>query len=132
VEIVREVLALRPRLGTREPQARLLELIAPDVTLDMSRRTFNPEVYEGHDDLLRFQREMDEVWEEFLQTPEQMIDAGENVVVIESMRMRGRGSGIEITSRFASVWTVREEQVVLVTMYPDPQVALKAVGLEDG
>jgi hypothetical protein len=76
VEIVREAMALIRRTGTGQPEARLWELLSPDVTLDMSRRTFNPDVYEGHEGLRRFRRERDEVWEEFLVTPERMIDAG--------------------------------------------------------
>jgi ketosteroid isomerase-like protein len=130
VEIVREAMALVRRTGVGEPEPRLFELLSPEMKLDMSRRTFNPEVYEGHAGLDRFRRERDEVWEEFLVTPEQMIDAGERVVVIESLRGRGRGSGVEIRSRSASVWTVRDGQVTHMATYHDPHEALKAVGLE--
>jgi ketosteroid isomerase-like protein len=130
VEIVREVMALVRRTGTGEPEPRLFELLAPEVKLDMSRRTFNPDVYEGHDGLRRFKRERDEVWEEFLVTSERMVDAGEGVVVIESLRGRGRGSGVETRSRSASVWTMRDGQVIRMATYRDPQEALDAVGLE--
>jgi ketosteroid isomerase-like protein len=130
VEIVREVMALVRRTGTGEPEPRLFELLAPEVKLDMSRRTFNPDVYEGHDGLRRFKRERDEVWEEFLVTPERMVDAGESVVVIESLRGRGRGSGVETRSRSASVWTMRDGQVIHMATYRDPQEALDAVGLK--
>ncbi len=130
VEIVREAMALVRRTGTGEPEPRLFELLAPEVKLDMSRRTFNPDVYEGHDGLRRFKRETDEVWEEFLVTPERMVDAGESVVVIESLRGRGRGSGVETRSRSASVWTMRDGQVIHMATYRDPQEALDAVGLE--
>jgi ketosteroid isomerase-like protein len=130
VEIVREVMALVRRTGTGEPEPRLFELLAPEVKLDMSRRTFNPDVYERHDGLRRFKRERDEVWEEFLVTPERMVDAGESVVVIESLRGRGRGSGVETRSRSASVWTMRDGQVIHMATYRDPQEALDAVGLE--
>ena len=130
MEIVREVMALVRRTGTGEPEPRLFELLAPEVKLDMSRRTFNPDVYEGHDGLRRFKRERDEVWEEFLVTPERMVDAGESVVVVESLRGRGRGSGVETTSRSASVWTMRDGQVIHMATYRDPQEALDAVGLE--
>jgi ketosteroid isomerase-like protein len=130
VEIVREVMALVRRTGTGEPEPRLFELLAPEVKLDMSRRTFNPDVYEGHDGLRRFKRERDEVWEEFLVTSERMVDAGESVVVIESLRGRGRGSGVETRSRSASVWTMRDGQVIRMATYRDPQEALDAVGLE--
>jgi len=130
VEIVREVMALVRRTGTGEPEPRLFELLAPEVKLDMSRRIFNPDIYEGHDGLRRFKWERDEVWEEFLVTPERMVDAGESVVVIESLRGRGRGSGVETRSRSASVWTMRDGQVIHMATYRDPQEALDAVGLE--
>jgi ketosteroid isomerase-like protein len=131
VQIVREVLALVRRMGTNEPEPRLFDLLAPDMRLDMSRRTFNPDVYEGHDGLRRFRREMDDVWDEFVVTPERMIDAGESVVVFESLQGRGRGSGVEARSRSASVWTVRDGKVIHMATYYDPQDALKAVGLEE-
>src|ERR1035438_6771869 len=95
VEIVREVMALVRRTGTGEPEPRLFELLAPEVKLDMSRRTFNPDVYERHDGLRRFKRERDEVWEEFLVTPERMVDAG------ESVRSEERRVGKECRSRWS-------------------------------
>jgi ketosteroid isomerase-like protein len=131
VEIVQEVMALVRRAGTGEPEPRLFELLAPDMKLDMSRRTFNPEVYEGHAGLRRFRRERDEVWEEFLVTPERMIDVGDRVVVIEALSGRGRGSGVETTSRSASVWTVQDGQVIHMATYHDPREALDAVGLAE-
>ncbi len=117
-------------MGAGEPAPRLIELLAPDMKLDMSRRTFNPEVYEERASLLRFKQEMDEVWEAWSEAPEQIIDAGERVVVIQTVRGRGRGSGVEVTQRGALIWNVREGQVIHVQLYPDPQEALKAVGLE--
>src|SRR5271170_3559347 len=98
-------MALVMRTGTGEPEPRLFELMTPEMKLDMSQRTFNPDVYEGHDGLRRFKRERDEVWEEWLVTPEPMVDAGESVVVIESFRAQGSGSGVEIKGRSACVWT---------------------------
>ncbi len=131
MEIVREAMALIRRTGTGEPEPRLYELLSPAMTLDMSRRTFNPDVYEGYEGLRRFRRERDEVWEEFVVTPERMIDAGEKVVVIESLGGSGRGSGVETRSRSASVWTVRDGRVIAMATYYDPREALKAAGLED-
>lgn len=131
VELVREAMALiRSMRAGSEPDPRLFELLAPEMTLDMSRRRFNPEVYEGHAGLRRFRREMDEVWEEFVVTPERMIDADEHVVVIESLRGRGRASGVETRSRSASVWTLRDGQIIHMATYREPQEALEAVGLE--
>ncbi len=129
VEIVREVMALIRRAGTGEPAQRLFELFSPDIRLDFSGRRVNPDVYEGYEGLRRFRQERDEVWEEFLVTPEQFLDAGEKVVVMESIRGRGRGSGVEITSRSTSVWTVSDGRVVHVTWEYDRAEALRAAGL---
>ena len=85
VEIVREVMALVRRAGKGAPDPRLFELFLPEIKLDFSRRRVDPDVYEGHAGLLRFQQERDAVWEEFLVTPEQLLDAGDAVVVIESL-----------------------------------------------
>ena len=132
VEIVREVLDLINLSASGEPDPRLFDLLAPDVKLDMSRRTFNPDVYQGYADLRRFRQELSEVWEDFSITHERMIDAGESVVVIETIRGRGRGSGVAVTHhQSAMIWTLGEGMVVSMEAYPDPQEALEAVGLAE-
>jgi ketosteroid isomerase-like protein len=129
VEIVREVMALIRRTGTGEPAQRLFELFSPNIQLDFSGLLLNPDVYEGYEGLRRFRQERDEVWEELLVTPEQFLDAGEKVVVMESIRGRGRGSGVETTGRSTSVWTVRDGQVIHVAWEYDRADALRAAGL---
>lgn len=127
VEIVREVMELASRDG--EPAPRLGELLAADLQIDMSRRILNPAIYEGPDALARLRREREEVWEGFSVSPERMIEVGERVVAIITLRGRGRGSGVETESRGAMVWTVRDQRVVRVVVYPDAEEALESVGL---
>src|ERR1700716_3351805 len=107
VEIVREVMDL---LDRKDP--RVLDLFAPTVEIDMSRRTFNPDIYRGHDGLRRLSREVRDVWEVFAITPERFIDAGDRVVVVEIRRGRGQGSGVDVEDRSAVIWTIREGQVI--------------------
>jgi ketosteroid isomerase-like protein len=127
---VREVIDVVNRTGSNEPPQRLLDLFAADVKIDMSQRKFNPDIYIGHDGLRRFQRERDEVWEAFWVTPERFIDAGDKVLVLESLRARGKGSGVETTkAKSASVWTLRDGQVVHMAPYWDRDLAFKAAGL---
>jgi hypothetical protein len=47
VEIVRRVFALMDRAARGEPVAGMIDWFAEDVQIDMSRRVFNPDVYEG-------------------------------------------------------------------------------------
>jgi ketosteroid isomerase-like protein len=130
VEIVRELMAVRERAReSGEPPARA-DLLAPDFEIDMSRRVFNPAVYRGIDGLMRLNNEIHDVWEEFRAVPEQFIDAGDRVVVLETIHARGRGSGVELETRtYATIWTLRDGQVTRVQVGVDPNEALKAVGL---
>ncbi len=132
VKIVRELMALRVR--ARESGERLPHtgLAAPDFEIDLSRRVFNPAVYRGIDGLARLDDEIRDVWEEFRVVPEQFIEAGDRVVVMEKIGGRGRSSGVEVETRtYATIWTLRDGQVTRVQVGVDPNEALKAVGLEE-
>ena len=131
VEIVRELMALRERARESGEPVAHTNLLAPDFEIDLSRRVFNPAVYRGIDGLARLNDEISDVWEEFRVVPEQFIDAGDRVVVMEKIRGRGRSSGVEVgTQTYATIWTLRDGQVTRVQVGVDPNEALKAVGLE--
>lgn len=132
VKIVRELMALRERARESGEPLPHTGLAAPDFEIDLSRRVFNPAVYRGIDGLARLDDEIRDVWEEFRVVPEQFIDAGDRVVVMEKIRGRGRSSGVEVETRtYATIWTLRDGQVTRVQVGVDPNEALKAVGLEE-
>src|SRR5262249_56970127 len=108
VEVVREAIELMNQTALDGVSPRLVEVFARDVEIDMTRRVFNPDTYRGHEGLQRLGREIREVWEEFQITPERFADAGDRVVVIETRRGRGRGSGVEVENRSAVMWTLRD------------------------
>jgi ketosteroid isomerase-like protein len=138
VEVVREVMVLLAlardpeRADRGHTRRRLFALFAPDVHIDMSRRVFNPDTYDGHAGLRRLGREVRAVWDEFTIEPERFASAADRVVVIEKRRGRGRGSGVEVEQRSGVIWTVREGKIVRMETDLDPDDALKAVGLADG
>jgi ketosteroid isomerase-like protein len=137
VEIVREVMSLvedarNGDLSRLEQQiARLRDLVTDDAEIDMSTRVFNPEVYRGLDGMRRLLGEVREVWEEWHVIPERFVDAGDRVVVIETVHARGRGSGVELDSRTAAMWTLRNGRVTGVRTGIEIEEALKAVGMEE-
>ena len=108
-----------------------VEWAHPEIRIDMSRQVFNPATYQGHAGLHNMHRQAREVWDEFRIIPERFIDAGDHVVVMDFVSGRGRGSGVEVKTRSATVWTVREGRIILMAVYYDPQDALKAVGLAE-
>jgi len=95
----------------------------------MSDRVFNPAVYEGHDGIRRFYAEVRDVWETYVWEPEELIEAGENVVALLHSSGRGRGSGVEVERRTAMVWTIDGGRAAAVRFFRDRTRAMEAVGL---
>jgi ketosteroid isomerase-like protein len=62
-------------------------------------------------------------------TPEDLRDAGDEVLVRLRMSGRGRESRVHVEQVIAMVWTVRSGRVVYVRVYRDRADALEAVGL---
>ncbi len=131
VEAVQEIIGLMNREAGDEPSPALLDRFATDVQIDMSRRVFNPDVYEGHAGLRRLGREVRDVWEEFRIEPERFVDAGDRVIVIETRRGRGSSSGVEVDQRSAVIWTLRDGTVVRMETDLSPEDAFEAVGLSE-
>jgi ketosteroid isomerase-like protein len=64
-------------------------------------------------------------------TVEEIIDAGEQVVVVAHHQGRGLASGVEVDTRFYEVYTLREGKVARVDEYTVRAEALEAAGLSE-
>ena len=103
-----------------------VELDATDATaLDLNR------VYRGAGEGRQFWQEWFSAWET-LSFEYELVDAGERVVMLVDMRMRGRSTGIEVPfGKFAWVGTFRDGLMVHVKLYMDQSRALEAAGLAE-
>lgn len=128
VEIVRTL----NDLYNERNYGELANLMAPDFVWDMSR-VDNPErgTYAGLPELRRFVDTWSEGFAFDHVEVEEMIDAGEVVVVVIRHAGRGRASGINVEQRYAMVWTLSGGRAVRMEMHPSREEALKAVGLEE-
>jgi len=70
-------------------------------------------------------------WDELEVSAEEFIDAGNRVLVTAYHRGRGRGSGVEVDTRFYEVYTLRDGKVVRVDEYAERAEALDAAGLRE-
>ena len=107
-----------------------VEFLSPDLEIDLSERVFNPGSYQGIDGFRRWAQELSEVWEEWTMHPEQVVAAGEQVLVVVRARGRGRGSGVEIDQLGYNVLTVRDRKAVRIAFFYDREKALQAAGLQ--
>jgi ketosteroid isomerase-like protein len=75
--------------------------------------------------------EMLEVMEEPQIEAEEIIDAGERVVIAIRISGRGRASGIDVEANWFHVATPRDDKVVRIEWYASREDALEAAGLRD-
>ncbi len=120
--------------GGTEPEATIstmAEIWDPEIELDATGAVaLDLEgVYRGADAVRGFWQEWFSAWET-LQFDYQLLDAGERVVMLLDMQMRGRASGIEMAfGKFAWVGTFRDGLMVHAKLYMSQSEALEAVGL---
>jgi ketosteroid isomerase-like protein len=89
-------------------------------------------VYRGYEGLGQWWREYREPWESSWDEVEDLIDAGDQVVSVQSTHARGRASGVAVElAHFAAVWTIRQGKIVRVALFTTPAEALEAVGLRE-
>ena len=92
---------------------------------------------EGDERAFRGSREMRQYWEEWHSLWDlhvevsEIRDLGDTVVAVGGMKVRGKGSGVEVESPVAYVFEFDEGLFRKVRAYLDPGEALKAVGLEE-
>jgi ketosteroid isomerase-like protein len=83
----------------------------------------------GHDGVRTWLRSWYEAFEDVRYEVEELIDAGEQVVVVVGQRARGRASGVDVLMSLFGVWTLRDGKVVRVVWFQDREEALEAAGL---
>jgi ketosteroid isomerase-like protein len=107
---------------------RFERLCHPDVELDWSRRLLDAEVLRGFGDLRRFFAEVDGIFEEVVFEEDEVIDLGDDVLVVSTARFRGRASGVEVTAHGANLWTVREGKIARFRFFQSKADALEDLG----
>ena len=105
----------------------------PDIELDASDSPVLDisGVYRGTAAVQQFWREWLAAWET-IQFEYELVDAGDRVVQLFDLRMRGRSTGIELPfGNLAWVYRFRDGLVVHQKLYMSHSEALEAVGLSD-
>jgi hypothetical protein len=136
VEIWRENLdgqlaALSAGVSPEATISEMAEIWDPKIELDASDAAVLDlkRVYRGADQVRQFWQEWFSAWET-VQYEYELIDAGERVVMLLDLKMRGRATGIELPfGKFAWISTFRNGLVVHVKLYMSQAEALESVVL---
>jgi uncharacterized protein len=113
-----------------------LETLTTFLAPDIEWRT-TPEVpfmgnYSGLDEFLRGMDEWTSAFEDVTTEVEEMIDAGDNVIVHHRMRGKGRDSGVEVDLAIFQVVAVRDGQLVRMHDFSTRDDALEAAAQLQG
>jgi ketosteroid isomerase-like protein len=68
-----------------------------------------------------------ETWDDYAQEVEEIVDLGDDVLVVGRASARGAGSGVPVTQEFAVIWSFEGERAVRAQSFPSRAEALEAV-----
>ena len=91
----------------------------------------DPGPMHGLDSMRAYVQDWLDDFDELSVEPEELIDAGEQVVAVQRISGRAKASGIETELRYAVVYTIRESKIARGREYWERAQALEAVGLSE-
>jgi ketosteroid isomerase-like protein len=132
VEVVgRFIEALGRVQGSDDWQPVLAEL-DPDVEIDDLDISLDTDLYRGQDRVRKWVGVWNEAWESWRVEDVQVRPVGEDrAIALFVMRVKGKGSGIELSRRAALVCSLRAGKIEKGAYYNDQRQALEAVGLSE-
>jgi len=121
VEVVRSIYsAWRENRSARGYMHPEIEYVNPPDAVEPGTRS-------GADSFQRIRDAYDDV----LIEPDELIDAGDDVVVIATVNATGRASGVPIEWHHGYIWTIKQGKAVRFRWFNDPREALEAVRPHD-
>lgn len=105
-------------------------LTDPAIVLEVSDTYLDaPQTYRGHAGMRELFAAQSRVFDPFRLEPEEILDAGDQVLVMARAGGLARASGAEVFGRFGHLWTVRDGKLAAFKEFKDPGEALKVAGL---
>jgi ketosteroid isomerase-like protein len=115
--------------GGRFHEVLDLDSFAPDVEVMFATPAGPPTEYSGIDGLLDGWQDWLLPWERYEVRIDELVDAGERVVALATLRGRTRHDGVELAQPAAAVVTVVDGRFTRVEFHLDQREALEAAGL---
>ncbi len=103
----------------------------PDIEFHENPKLPEAAVCRGREAVERYFRQFLDSFQDYRFEIEEMHDAGDQVVVFNRQRGRGRESGVEVDMRNAWLFTFREGRITRIKPYWDREEAMSVAGLRD-
>ena len=107
------------------------DLLAPDFALEEAADLPDPEAYTGREAFIENMAKLEESFDVLRMEPLEILDLGEQVIVVVAMSGRGRGSSAPVEMTFAQLWSLRDGKAVSLRDYATRAEALEAVGMSE-
>src|SRR5512144_413025 len=120
--------AMNSALASGEELLPLMGGIDPDVVVEMGvlEGTFH-----GREGFVQFIEGQAAVFDNLRCDPEEIIDAGESIVVPMRLTGKARNTGLHLDYRAIHVWTLRNGKAIRLRLYENRDRALEAAGLSE-
>jgi ketosteroid isomerase-like protein len=105
-------------------------LCTPDVEFDWSRRLLDPTTTRGYGGFREFFAEVNDIFDEIVFEEQEILEFGDEVLVVSAGRFRGRTSGVDVTAHAAIVWTIRDGRLARFRFYQTKEDALEDLASE--
>jgi ketosteroid isomerase-like protein len=88
------------------------------------------QAYVGHDGIRQYFDDVSSAWEEWSVDVHRVATAPDGrVVIVMTMHMRGRESGVALSQQTSHIWTLRNGKLLRNEPFREPELALRAAGL---
>jgi hypothetical protein len=111
-------------------ESAALAMLDPDCEWRESPELPGADVLRGRAAVAEFLKQFLESWERFEQTVDDVVVAGDRIGLAIHLTAVGAASGLELDTRYAHVWTMRDGLGIRVDAYRDPE-AIRSALLED-
>jgi|SRR5215211_3126244 len=125
VDAVRQIFAVWREEGSPLPSGLLdseIEWVNPPDAVERGTR-------QGIDAFSAAADSLDESFEDAWAEIDEILDAGDRVIILATLRGRGRGSGLDIERRQGYIWTFRDGKAIRFEWFNSPDAALIAAGV---
>ena len=105
----------------------ILGWLAPEITVRDRESGPDRETHHGLIGIKELFESTMEAFDQFTLEPLEFLEVGDRMIVVLRQRARGRGSGVELDSEVAHVWTMGTGAPAGLRIYRDKEQALRAV-----